>query len=153
MLKKMNFIWIGIISILCFSTCFAQNGDWIGKYEYLDDGMNAGGNRSYTAYHNLEIMSEDGFLTAIYESGENSSVHQKMKLTVESKGNTAFFYYDHCFTKYDDDTEPCVDTEKRGELMFKLVKSVNKNKKTVILTYGVKNDSLPKGKVFFKKIG
>ncbi|NJM52845.1 MAG: hypothetical protein HC846_05295 [Blastocatellia bacterium] len=74
--------------------------------------MNAGGNRSYTAYHNLEIMSEDGFLTAIYESGENSSVHQKMKLTVESKGNKAFFYYDHCFSKYDDDTEPCEDSEK-----------------------------------------
>lgn len=154
MKKKLTIFGISLLFILHFSNLiYAQNKEWIGKYEKIESGINAGGTRSYSSFYNLEVMSEDGFLTAIYESGENSSIYEKMKLTVELKGNTAYFYYDHCFSTDEESGEPCKDSEKQGTLMFKLVKNLNKNKKKVILTYGVKNDLLPKGEVFFKKIG
>lgn len=154
MKKTIILLGIGLLFIFHFSgLIFAQSKGWIGKYEKIETGINAGGNRSYSSFYNLEVMSEDGFLTAIYESGENSSIYQKMKLTVKLKENTAYFYYDHCFSTDEESEEPCKDTEKQGTLMFKLVKGLNKNKKKVILTYGVKNDSLPKGEVFFRKVG
>lgn len=152
-MKKIKLAGLGLFFILsCSILTFAQNKEWIGKYENAEDGMNAGGTRSYSTFHNLQIMEEDGVLTAIYESGENSDIRQNMKLTVQLKGNTASFFYDHCFSTDEDSTEPCSDSEKQGTLMFKLVKSLNKNKKKTLLTYGVKNDLLPKGEVFFKKV-
>lgn len=145
---------IGALLILSSTVLInAQSKEWIGKYEKIESEMNAGGTRSYSSFYNLEVMSEDGFLTAIYESGENSSIYERMKLTVKLKGDTAYFYYDYCFSTDEESEEPCEDAEKQGTLMFKLVKSLNKNKKKVILTYGVKNDSLPKGEVFFRKVG
>jgi hypothetical protein len=154
MIKKWNFILIMLFTIfICNDSSFAQDKSWLGEYEFVESGMNASGTRSYSNFYKLRIMEEDGFMTGLYESGENSDVYEYLSLTVKTTGNTAYFYYYVCLKTDRDGDKPCVNPAKRGTLMFKLVKSFNKKKKPIILTYGVKNDSLPKGEIFFKKVG
>lgn len=154
MVGKLAFFLVLTLSVLTFpGIADAQDeNSWLGKYEQITDGINATGTRSYTEFYFLEVKKEQDKTIATYESGENSDTYQKMMLTVEIKGATAFFYYDHCLKK-DDTDESCDDSpNKQGDLMFKISKSVGKNKKPILLTYGEKNDLLPKGKVFFKRV-
>ena len=131
MVGKLAFFLVLTLSILTFSgIADAQDENfWLGKYEQITDGINATGTRSYTDFYNLEVKKDQNKTIATYESGENSDVYQKMMLTVEIKGATAFFYYDHCLKKDDDTDESCDDSpNKQGDLMFKIVKSVGKIK-------------------------
>ena len=136
---------------LCASAGAQTEANWIGKYEAGASGMNASGTRSYSSFYELEIMREDGGLTGLYRAGENGDVHESLVLDVELRGATAFFRYRHCLAP--DETEPpCRETARAGELMFKLVRGTPRGRKPTLLTYGVKNDLLPRGEVFFVKL-
>jgi hypothetical protein len=124
---------------------------WPGKYEQEDGGGKE--------IEQLVVRQTGDKLVAVYRSVVTAQLWQFYSLTVEIKGNTALFYYDRCLPKEGDkdydgsyDPYPCSkDTNKKGDLMFKFVKSVAKNKKIIILTYDMRNDSLSKGKVRFKR--
>lgn len=149
MTKKLIFILTILIFVLGFSgSGNAQSEDlWLGGYEH----GNVGNDISEAGWVTLTIKKFKGELIAISEYGQTGTVGKDL-LKVKVIGDTAFFYYDHCLP-VEGEEEPCqVYRIKKGDLMFKLVKGAEKNGRIPILTYGVKDDSLPKGKIFFKRI-
>ncbi|MEP6922910.1 MAG: hypothetical protein ABI954_00475 [Pyrinomonadaceae bacterium] len=148
--KEFAFEWNGTEFIVNSQT--SDENLWIGKYEREDGGGKV--------LNQLVVKSEGNKLTAVYRAVVTAQLVMYFSLNVEIKGNTAFFYYDRCLPKKGDpdfdgyDPYPCSeDTYKRGDLMFKLVKSVDKNKKVSIRTYGVKLDEMNHAdNLFFERV-
>jgi hypothetical protein len=123
---------------------------WIGKFEQEDGG----GKEVET----LLVRRQGGKMTAVYRSVVTAQLIEYFNMIVEVNGNTASFYYDKCLPKEGDedfdgyDPNPCSEGTdkngryKNGDLMFKLVKIVDRNKKIKILPHPGKLD------VFFKKV-
>ena len=108
---------------------------WIGKFEFIYRG----------GYQDtqLEVRRNGAKLEAKFRDEVSAQIYDKFTLTVEVNGNTASFFYDKCLPLAKDEEGleplPCDKTDyKKGDLMFKLQRSIGRNKKSVIKAFSEK---------------
>jgi Family of unknown function (DUF5991) len=134
-----------------FTICIAAQAqaDWVGVYEFGEDGGKTTGGSAIFITHQIEIRDTDnGLLATIISNGYQTS--RDLVCTVKTDGDKIAFYFD----SYGEDNSLEPYTE--GDLLLTLERKTVKNK-TEILTYWDKfkpviasNES--SGKVYFKKI-
>lgn len=153
-IKMIFLITVAAVFVICVSNVQAQTVSenfWLGYFEHQD-----GGGKEIIQ---IEIKKTGDKLTAIYKSEVTAIFWEHYAMNVEIEENTAFFYYDRCLPKgeQDYDPTPCNEsTFEQGDLLFKLVKTTGKNKKTVIRSYSEKLSlgySVEKAKKFAYPIG
>jgi hypothetical protein len=129
------------------TAAFAQK-EWLGVYEYGEDGgKNAGGNVMFVS-HRLEIMnSEDGLIATLESNGYQTS--KDLLCRVRIKGDKAYIY----FEGYGENNT--FESYEKGQLMLTLERSRTGGKPTLLTHWGqfkpVVLSNVKSGKVYFTK--
>ena len=134
-----------------FIFCIAAQAqaDWVGVYEFEEDGGKSTGGSAIFITHQIEIRETDnGFLASIQSNGYQTS--RDLVCTVKAVGAKLEIY----FESYGENNS--LETYSEGDLLLTLERKTEK-KKTEILTFWdkfkpviAKNETT--GKVYFKKI-
>lgn len=106
---------------------------WVGKYEFVDGGMNASGTRSHATVHQLEIDVEDGdSVYAKYRSFEGGTETPEFEMLFYGvrKGNELLLNHEMCFEGH---SASCAGY-RRGDPMLKLVAKFAGDNKPSVLT-------------------
>lgn len=131
--------------------CVLVNGqtNWIGSYEFDEDGgKTVGGTRIFIS-HQIEIKkTDDGLLATIQSNGYQTSID--LVGTVKADGDKLMI----CFDSYGENN--MFENYEQGDLLLTLERITTKEK-TEILTYWSKFQPIvptneKSGKVYFKKI-
>jgi hypothetical protein len=131
--------------LFCVLASMAQN-QWLGVYEFSEDGgKNAGGSPIFIS-HKLEIMnSDDGLIATIESNGYQTS--RDLLCSVKVKGDKAYVY----FLGYGDNN--MFESYTKGQLMLTLESKGGKDQ--VLTHWGAFQPIVPKneknGKVYFTK--
>jgi Family of unknown function (DUF5991) len=143
-----------VLVLVVFGAANAQitfPSSWLGNYETEESGMNATGTRSFSSWAKIEISCSES-CEAIYTDGENSDTYNKFTMTVKGTANSISLYYSICMPVEYGSSEPCTNSYKEGDLMFKLVKGKAVKGKSTITTVWGKLKKESSGGVFFKKV-
>jgi hypothetical protein len=133
--------------VFCAAT-YAQN-EWVGTYEFDEDGGKTAGGTVIFIHHQLEIkQTDDGLMAFIRSDGYQTS--KDLVCTAKIEGAKLSIY----FESYGEDN--MFESYEEGDLLFTLEKQTLKGK-TLLLTHWSKFQPIvPKneksGKVYFKKI-
>jgi hypothetical protein len=142
-----------VLVLVGFGAANAQTvpQSWNGTYEGMESGMNATGTRSFSSWAKIELQCGEGFCDWLYTDGENSDTYSKFFTTAKGTANAISFYYSRCMPLEYGSSEPCTDSYKKGDLMFKLVKGKAVKGKSTITTVWGKLKKETSGNVFFVK--
>jgi hypothetical protein len=151
MVNMKFFAKIGIccLLLLIFGAVAQAQIDWVGVYEFDEDGGKTTGGSAISINHRIEIRETDGgFLATIQSNGYQTS--RDLVSTVKKEGDKLMFYFD----SYGENNS--LEPYAEGDLLLTLERKTAKNK-TEILTYWgkfkpVTTSNETPGKVYFKKI-
>jgi hypothetical protein len=135
------------LCLLLASAGFAQK-EWLGVYEFNEDGgKNAGGSPIFVT-HRLEIMtSDDGLIATIESNGYQTSKDLLCKVVI--KGEKAYIY----FLGYGDNN--VFESYTKGELLLTLENKHAGAKNSLLTNWAAFKPIVPKneknGKVYFEK--
>jgi len=110
----------------------AQNPNWKGIYTFDEESEDMDGKWS-SRWFRLEVKEINGKLAGIYSDGENTKTYQNFSLTVVVLKDTAAFYFDKDLITVNLPGSDGGEFQK-GELVFKLKSSFDKNKKPIMET-------------------
>jgi hypothetical protein len=135
------------LCLLCPASAFSQN-QWLGVYEFSEDGGKNAGGTTILVTHRLEIMtSEDGLIATIESNGYQTSKDLLCKVRI--KGDKAYIY----FEGYGENN--VFESFQKGQLMMTLENKREGAKPTLLTHWGVFKPVVPKnektGKVYFTK--
>ena len=142
---------IGVCCLLFFILSIAVHAqnDWVGAYEFGEDGgKNAGGTVMFVS-HEMEIrQTDDGLMAYIQSNGYQTS--KDLICTAKVEGNKLLIY----FESYGENNS--FEAYEAGDLLLTLEKQTVKGK-TQILTHWNKFEPVilanaKSGKVYFKKL-
>lgn len=142
---------IAVILTFIFIVAIAAKAqaDWVGVYEFEEDGGKTTGGSGISINHRIEIRdTDDGLLATITSSGYQTS--RDLVCSVKTEGAKLLIY----FESYGEDNS--LETYEEGDLLLTLERKATKNK-TEILTFWnkfkpvIESNETP-GKVYFKKI-
>mgnify|MGYP003393314768 CR=1 FL=1 len=145
-----KFFHAGCVLILLWFACtpiLAQN-EWVGSYEFSEDGgKNAGGTAIFIR-HELEIVSgDDGLIVFIKSNGYQTS--RDLICTVKIEGGKLNVY----FESYGEDN--IFESYEPGDLLLTLERKTEKGKTVLLTHWGKFTPIIPKneksGKVYFTK--
>lgn len=137
-------ILIGFASV----SIFGQN-DWIGRYEFSEDGGRNAGGTAIFVQHDLEVVhGDDGLIAFVKSNGYQTSKDLICTARITSgKLNIYFESYgeDNVFERY----EP-------GDLLLTLERKTEKGKMTLLTHWGKFTPIIPKneksGRKYFEKL-
>jgi hypothetical protein len=140
-----------VILTFIFSLAIAARAqaDWVGVYEFAEDGGKTAGGSAIFISHQIEIRkTDDGYLATITSNGYQTS--RDVVASVKANGTKVEFY----FESFGENNS--LETYAEGDLLLALERKTVKNK-TEILTYWSKFKPVitaneANGKVYFKKI-
>jgi Family of unknown function (DUF5991) len=136
-------------SFLLFAALAQAQTDWVGVYEFGEDGGKTTGGSAISISHQIEIRDTDnGFLATIISDGYQTA--RDLVCTVKTDGDKIAFYFD----SYGENNS--LEPYAEGDLLLTLERKTIKNK-TEILTFWSKfkpviANNETTGKVYFKKI-
>ena len=146
-------IFSAVLVLVGFGAANAQSNpsSWAGSYEGMESSMNATETRSTTAFAKLDIECDEGVCIGEYSDGENSDTYNKYALTIKGTADSISFFYSNCQPTERDGSDPCTNSFKEGDLMFKLVKGKAVKGKSVITTVWGKLKKETLSSIFFEK--
>ncbi len=145
-LSRISFILL--ISLLFCFVIKAQS-EWLGSYEFDEDGGKTSGGTAIFVTHQIDILEgEDGLIAMIQSKGFQTS--GDLIATAKIQGDKLLVYFD----SYGENN--VIEIYKKGDLLFTMERKTVKGK-TEILTFW--NNFLPifpknekSGKVYFQKV-
>jgi len=150
-MKKLIYIALVTAFLAVAANAQAFPISWVATYEGITSGMNATETRSFSNWAKMEFGEAEGGRYVVYTEGENSDTRVKLILTPKATATTLSLYFENCMPLEYGSSEPCTSDFKKGDMLFKLVKTRSAGK-TVIHTVWVKlMKETPK--IFFKKSG
>lgn len=139
------------ILLITLVFCIAANAqsDWVGKYDFAEDGGKTAGGTAVFISHQLDITeTDDGLIARITSAGYQTSID--LNCTAKVQGNKLLIYFD----SYGEDN--MFEKYAQGDLLLTLEKKAVKGKEQ-ILTYWSKftpsiDPKAKSGKVYFQKM-
>lgn len=138
-----------VLIVLGFAsvTLLAQN-DWVGTYEFSEDGGKNAGGTAIFVQHDLEIVSgDDGLITFLKSNGYQTS--RDLICTTKIEGGKVSIY----FESYGEDN--IFESYEPGDLVLTLERKTEKGKTVILTHWGKFTPIIPKneksGKVYFTK--
>jgi len=148
-MKRLLFIAFMTIAVAVAANAQSFPLSWVATYEGIASGMNAAETRSYSSWAKIEFGETEGGRYVTYTEGENSDTLSKLILTPKATATTLSLYFENCMPVEYGSSEPCTSEFKKGDLLFKLVKTKAAGKTVIHTVWGkLKKDTT---KVFFKK--
>ncbi len=148
-MKKVTRSFIVTVFLLAFSVFANAQSNWLGTYEFSEDGgRNAGGTAIFIT-HQIDVMeSDDGLIAMIKSNGYQTS--KDLVATTKIEGSKISFY----FESYGEDN--MFENYKKGDLLLTLEQKSEKGKTNILTFWGKFQPSLSKseknGKVYFQKV-
>lgn len=147
-MKKVTKIFIFAFLVLAFSIAANAQTEWLGIYQFDEDGGKTVGGTAVFVTHQIDILeSDDGLIAMIQSAGYQTSIDLVAITKIE--GNKISFY----FESYGENN--MFETYKKGDLLFTFERK-NEKGKPQILTYWDKFQPIiakneKSGKVYFQK--
>lgn len=142
---------ITFLTLFTFFLCLSAKAqsEWIGTYEFSEDGGKTAGGTAIFITHQIDIMeSDDGLIAMIKSNGYQTSkdLIAKAKLS----GSKISFY----FESYGEDN--VFENFKEGDLLFSLEQRIEKGKTNILTFWDKFQPAIEKneksGKVYFQKV-
>jgi hypothetical protein len=139
---------VSLCVIILGFTAFGQ-AEWIGAYEFEEDGGKTAGGTAIFIRHDLEIIKADeGFIAYLKSNGFQTSID--IVCTAKTVGGKRSLY----FESYGEDN--VFEPYEKGELLLTLEIIKTKGKNELVTNWGEFKPVVPKneksGKVYFKKV-
>lgn len=142
---------ISLVILFSMLLCFAVNaqGEWLGSYEFGEDGGKTAGGTAIFISHQIDILeSDDGLIAMIRSNGYQTS--KDLIANTKIEGSKISFY----FESYGEDN--VFENYEKGDLLFSLERKTVKGKMELLTFWGKFQPVVPKneknGKVYFKKM-
>lgn len=139
------------ILLIIMVFCIAANAqsDWVGSYDFAEDGGKTAGGTAVFISHQMDISeADDGYVVMIKSAGYQTS--KDLICTAKVQGNNLLIYFD----SYGEDN--VFESYKQGDLLFTLENKMTKGKSEILTYWGKFTPSIDQkaksGKVYFKKM-
>lgn len=148
-MKKVTKSFVSAVILLAFSIAVNAQSEWLGTYQFDEDGGKTAGGTAIFVTHQIDILEgDDGLIAMIQSNGYQTS--RDLVGTTKIQGDKLLIHFD----SYGENN--VFETYKKGDLLFTLERKPVKGK-TEILTFWDKfQPVVPKnekgGKVYFQKI-
>jgi len=148
-MKVLLKIGISCVLLFLFAALAQAQTDWVGVYEFAEDGGKTTGGSAISITHQIEIReTDDGFLATIISNGYQTS--RDLICTVKTDGDKISFYFD----SYGENNS--LEPYAEGDLLLTLERKTTKNKTEILTSWDkfkpVIAANETSGKVYFKKI-
>jgi hypothetical protein len=117
---------------------------WVATYEGIASGMNAAETRSYSSWAKIEFGETEGGRYVTYTGGRKLGHPVQADPHAEATATTLSLYFENCMPVEYGSSEPCTSEFKKGDLLFKLVKTKAAGK-TVFTPFGASSKKTRRG--------
>ncbi|MBS1794743.1 MAG: hypothetical protein JSS81_12865 [Acidobacteria bacterium] len=149
-----------LLLTLIFAAAAGAQADarWTGVYSYDEESL--GMDWSWTSmWFRLAVEKPKKRLTGVFSEGYNSETTRRFRVTIRTRGDRAFVYYDRCLPPDERVRTECWNgTLRRGVLLFEFERATENGKPQLYtlwraLNLGLQTETGKSGKriVFFRQ--
>jgi hypothetical protein len=148
-MRKINRIVQLTALSLIFSAVTVAQSDWIGSYEFHENGGKTAGGSVILVSHEINVIdSGDGLTATIQSNGYQTSTD--LVCTAKIEGSKLLIY----FQNYGEDN--MFESYRKGDLLLTLERKAGKGEPLILTHWGKFTPSVPKnektGKVYFEPV-
>lgn len=145
---KIHHLILAAFFVSGFAIAVAGQADWIGAYEFSEDGGRTAGGTAIFIQHDIQIASGDGGLIAFVKSN-GYQTSKDLVCIAKVEGGRLNIY----FESYGEDN--VFESYKTGDLLLTLERKTEKGKTTLLTHWGKFTPVISKneksGKTYFTK--
>ncbi len=148
-MKKVTKFFAFSVLLLFFSIAANAQNQWLGSYEFGEDGGKTAGGTVIYISHQIDILeSDDGLIAMIKSNGYQTS--KDLIATTKIEGNKILFY----FESYGEDN--MFENYEKGDLLLTLEQKSEKGNISILTFWNKFQPVVPKnektGRVYFQKM-